>query len=225
MHKIGQSGQFLGKLLRTFLKAGSSLMKKVLKQLAKSLLTPLRVTPAASATDGPPIHQKMFGSGNTTLTVFNEEMNDIMKIVKSLKDSCLMIKGVSETIKDKVKEQNWGFLSMLLGNLGVSLLGNLLTGKGVNMPKILGQGVIRADKLLMSLHPWTNFKIQKYYQNEPEFKGVYSKINLLKIKDGAYIINLDEYESIETHQIAQYVDGNNAICFGSFGVEHYCKWK
>ena len=48
----------------------------------------------------------MFGSGNTTLTVFNEEMNDIMKIVKSLKDSCLMIKGVSETIKDKVKEQN-----------------------------------------------------------------------------------------------------------------------
>ena len=106
MHKIGQSGQFLGKLLRTFLKAGSSLMKKVLKQLAKSLLTPLGVTPAASATDGPLIHQKMFGSGNTTLTVFNEEMNDIMKIVKSLKDSCLMIKGVSETIKDKVNEQN-----------------------------------------------------------------------------------------------------------------------
>ena len=106
MHKIGQSGQFLGKLLRTFLKAGSSLMKKVLKQLAKSLLTPLGVTPAASATDGPPIHQKMFGSGNTTLTVFNEEMNDIMKIVKSLKESCLMTKGVSETIKDKVKEQN-----------------------------------------------------------------------------------------------------------------------
>ena len=51
----------------------------------------------------------------------------------------------------------------------------------------------------MPLHPLTNFEIQKYYQNEPKFNGVYSRNNLSKIKDGAYIINVDEYESIRTH--------------------------
>ena len=54
----------------------------------------------------------------------------------------------------------------------------------------------------MPPHSLTNFEIQKYYQNEPKFNGVYSRNNLSKIKDGAYIINLDEYESIGTHWIA-----------------------
>ena len=69
-------------------------------------------------------------------------------------------------------------------------------------------------------HPLTNFEIQKYYQNEPKFNGVYSRNNLLKIKDGGSVINLDEYESIVIHWIVLYVnDNNNAICFDSFGVE------
>ena len=72
----------------------------------------------------------MFGSGFTTLIIFNEEMKDIIKIVESLKDSGLLIKGVSETIKNEAKEQKGGFPGMLLGILGTSLLGNLLTGEG-----------------------------------------------------------------------------------------------
>ena len=72
----------------------------------------------------------MFGSGVTILIISNEEMNDIMKVIKSLEESGLLIKGVSETIKNETKEQKGGFLSMLLGTLGASLLGNLLTGKG-----------------------------------------------------------------------------------------------
>ena len=72
-------------------------------------------------------------------------------------------------------------------------------------------------------HPLTNFEIQKYYQNEPKFNGAYSRNNLPKIKDGAYVINLDEYESIETHWIALYVNANNIVYFDSFRVEHIPK--
>ena len=73
----------------------------------------------------------------------------------------------------------------------------------------------------MPPHPLTNFEIQMYYQNQPKFNDVYSRNNLPKIKDGVYIINLDEYKSIVTHWIALYVNGNsNVIYFDSFGVEH-----
>ena len=68
-------------------------------------------------------------------------MKDIIRIVKSLEDSGLLLKGVSETIQNEAKEQKGGFLSMLLGTLGASLLGNILTGKGINRA---GEGVIRA---------------------------------------------------------------------------------
>ena len=71
----------------------------------------------------------MFGSGTTALIISNEEMNDIMKIVKSLEEFGLLIKDASETIKNEAKEQKGQFLSMLLDTLG-ALLGNLLTGKG-----------------------------------------------------------------------------------------------
>ena len=65
----------------------------------------------------------------------------------------------------------------------------------------------------------TNFEIQQYYQKKPKFKGVYSRNSLPKIKDGAYIMNLDEYESVGTHWIALYVSGDNVTYFNSFGVE------
>ena len=73
-------------------------------------------------------------------------MNDILKIVKSLEDSGVLLKGVSETIKNKAKEPKGGFLSMLLGTLGASLLGNMLAGKGVIRAGYgsKGQGTIRA---------------------------------------------------------------------------------
>ena len=104
-------------------------MKNVLKPLAKSVLIPSGLTAAASATDTA-IHKTMFGSGNMTLMISNEEMNDTMKIVKSLEESGLLIKAVSEKIKNKAKEQKGGFLIVLLDTLGASLLGNLLAGEG-----------------------------------------------------------------------------------------------
>ena len=70
----------------------------------------------------------------------------------------------------------------------------------------------------MTLHSLTNFVIQKYYQTEPKLNGVYSRNDLLKIKNGAYVINLNEFKSIGTHWIALYVDSNNITCFGIFGV-------
>ena len=76
--------------------------------------------------------------------------------------------------------------------------------------------------ILIPLHSLTNFEIQKYYQNEPRFNGVFSRDNLQKIKDGAYIINLDEYSDIGTHWVALYVQ-NNVTYFDSFGVEHIPK--
>ena len=72
----------------------------------------------------------MFRCRVTTLIISNEQMNSIMKIVKSLEESELLIKGVCETIKNEAKEQKWGFIRMVLGSLGALLLGNLLTSKG-----------------------------------------------------------------------------------------------
>ena len=76
--------------------------------------------------------KKILGSGhNTTLIISNDEMEDILKIVKSLEDFGLLLEGVNETIKTEAKERKQGFLSMLLGTLGGSLLGNMLAGKGI----------------------------------------------------------------------------------------------
>ena len=87
----------------------------------------------------------------TTLIISNDEIEDIIKIVKSLEDSGLLLEGVTETVQNEVKEQKGGFLSMLLGTLGASLLGNLLTSPGVNRAgkgrgiNRAGEGVLRAD--------------------------------------------------------------------------------
>ena len=75
----------------------------------------------------------------------------------------------------------------------------------------------------MLRHPLTSFEIQKYYLNEPKFNDVYSRNNLRKIKDGEYIVNLDEYESIGILQIALYLNADNITHFGNFGVEHIPK--
>ena len=75
--------------------------------------------------------KKILGSGhNKTLIISNDEMKDILKIVKSLEDSGLLLEGVSETIKNEAKEQKGGLLRMLVGALAASLLGNMLAGKG-----------------------------------------------------------------------------------------------
>ena len=142
LQKIGQPGKFLSRLLGPLLKSGLPLIGVVLKPLAKSVLIRLGLTAVASATDTS-IYKKMFGSGVTTLTILNEEMNDIMKIIKSLEESGLLIKGISQKMKNVAKEQDRGFLGMLLGTLGASLLGNLSTGKGTVRA---GKSTIRAGQ-------------------------------------------------------------------------------
>ena len=140
MHKIEQSGVFLGRLSRPLQKTGLPLMKNLLKPLAKSVSIPWGLR--ASATDAA-IQKKIFGSGMTTLLISNEQVNVIMKIVKSLEESGLLIKGFRETIKTEVKGQKVGFLSMLLSTLVASLLVSLLTGKGTIRA---GEGTIRAGQ-------------------------------------------------------------------------------
>ena len=111
---------------------------------------------AAASTADVGIHKKILGSGHncpsssashnkTTLIISNDEINDIIKIVKSLEDSGLLLKGVTETVQNEVKKQKEGFLSMLLGTLGASLLGNLLTGWRINRAE-KGRGINRAGE-------------------------------------------------------------------------------
>ena len=167
------------------------------------------------------IHNKMFGSGFAALIISNKEMKDIMKIFKSLKDSGLLIKVLSETIKNEAKEQKRGFLGMLLCNLGASLLGNLSTGK-VQLEQVK-EKLEQVKIFNASPDPLTNFEIQKYYKNEPKFNGVYSRNNFSKIKYVAYLINLDEYESIGIHSVALYLNDDNVTYFDSFRVKYIPK--
>ena len=155
IQSVGFLGRFLGPLITTWL----PLMKNVIKPLAKSVLIPLGLTAAASAADAR-IHKKILGPGhhpsssashnrfsssashsNTIQIISNDEMKEITRIVNSLEDFGLLLKGVSQRIQNEAKEQKGGFLSMLLGTLGASLLGNILAGKGINRA---GEGVIRA---------------------------------------------------------------------------------
>ena len=165
---------------------------------------PLVLT-AASVADAE-IHKKYLGLVvlQTYLHVWhilitsNEEMSGVIKIVKSLEESGSLIKGVSKTIENEAKEQKGGFLSMLLGKSGHNQ---------------------STTRFLMLPHLLSNLKIQKVYQNEPKFKGVYSRNSLSKIEDGTYVINLDEYKSIAAHWIAFYVNAENVTHVDSFGVE------
>ena len=116
--------------------------KNVLTSLSKSVLVALELIAAASATDAA-IQKNNFGSGMTILVFSNEEVDDIMKIIKSFKEAGLLIKTVSETVENELKEQKGGFLGILAATLGASLLGSMLSGK-----KVIREGdrVIRAHK-------------------------------------------------------------------------------
>ena len=129
--KLIQSGGFLGKLLG---KLACPLMKVALP-LAKNVLAPLGLTGAMSAIDGS-IQKKIHGSG-VKLIIEQEDMNDIMKTIEALENSGILLKGVSKKIENEAQEQRGGFLSMLLGTSGTSLLGNLLSG---------GKGIVRAGE-------------------------------------------------------------------------------
>ena len=127
--KIIQSEGFLGSLLS---KIAGPLMKVAIP-LSKNVLAPLGITGAASAIDSG-IQKKTHGPGrpsSTTLIISNKEMNDIMKIVQAHEDSNILLKGVTKTMKNETQELKGEFLSMLLGTLGDTYLGNILAGKGI----------------------------------------------------------------------------------------------
>ena len=125
---------------------------KVALPLAKNVLAPLSLTAAMSAIDGS-IQKKIHGSG-VKLIIEQEDMNDIMKIIEALENSGILLKGVTKTIENETKEQKGGFLSLLLGTLGASLLGNLLTGgkgimragEGSIMSRAKGEGIVGAGE-------------------------------------------------------------------------------
>ena len=126
-------------------------MKSVLTPLPKSGLMPLGLSAAIDAA----IQKKNHGSETTALIISNEEMKDEAKIAESLEGSGLLIKGLSETIKNEKKEQKGGSLSMLLGTLASSILGNVLPGRGVICA---GEGVKKSrSTFLVPCYPLTNF--------------------------------------------------------------------
>ena len=158
--KLIQSEGFLGKLLS---KLAGSLMKVALP-LAKNVLAPLGLTAAMSAIDGS-IQKKIHGSG-VKLIIEQEDLNDIIKIIEALENSGILLKGVTKTIENETKEQREGFLSMLLGTLGASLLENLLTGEKGMMRA--GDGVVRAG--------------EGSKKQQPKFTVTFSSINKYRNK-------------------------------------------
>ena len=140
--KITQSGGFLGSLLS---KLAGPLMKIAIP-LAKNVLAPLLQLLLRQLMQE--FKKKIHGSGNMTLIISNEEVNDIIKITQALENSNILIKGVTKTIKNERKEQKGEFLSMILGSLGASLFGNLLTGKEIlraGSGNKRGKGIVRAS--------------------------------------------------------------------------------
>ena len=122
LSKMMQSRGFLSRLLGPLVRTGLPLMKSVIQPLAKCFLIPSGLTATAASVADAGIRKKVLGPGhNTTLMISNDEMEGILKIVKSLEDSRLLLEGVGETIKNEAKEQKRGLLSMLLGTLGASL--------------------------------------------------------------------------------------------------------
>ena len=131
--KMAQYGGFLGRLL-------GRLLPKVIPaaiSVGKNVSSPLGLSPAMSGIDGA-IQKSMFGSGITTLRFLNKDLNDLIKVIKVLEDHGVLLKGITKTAQNEVKSQKCGFLSMLLGTLGASLLGDVLS-KG-----LLGKGMYRA---------------------------------------------------------------------------------
>ena len=116
---------------------------KVAMSLAKNVLASLGLTAAMPATDGS-IQKKIHGSG-IKLIIEEEDMQDVIKIIKELENSDILLKGGSKTIENEIKEQRGRFLGMLLGTLGASLLGNLLTGKCIIIAGE-GKGKVRAGE-------------------------------------------------------------------------------
>ena len=168
--KIIMSGGALGSILGTLLPS----LIKVPSPILKIVALPLGLSGGMSGIDGAIQEKKIHGSG-TTVIFSNEQINDMTKIVKALEDSDILLKRVTETLKNYVKKGGaLPILPMILSTLGSSLIGNSLSGRGLfrSGKEYLraGQGIKKA-LILPKPHPLTNFEIQNYYKNEPKFNG------------------------------------------------------
>ena len=233
------SGSGLGSILMRFLPK----LIKPATSILKNVAAPLGLSVAMSGIDGA-IQRKIHGYGSksgTTGKFSNEEINDMVNIVKTLEDSDILMKGSTKTFKNDVRELHskkggaLPLIPMILGTLGASILsgrGMYRAGRGNNKCNC-GKGVkdyLERDKefkkslILPKPHPLTNFEIIDYFKNEPRFNCVYSRDNLPKIiKNGAYVINLDEHTDIGTRWISLYLKINEVTYFDSFGVEYIPK--
>ena len=142
LHKIRQLEGFVGRCLRSLLKTSLPFIDNVVKTLAKNVLMTLRLTAAISAIDAA-FHKKILWSGNTALIISNEEMNDIMKIVKLLEVSDLLTNGISEAIKNEGYKERGISRNAIKDFLSASLMGNILTYKDKSAT---GKGTIRASQ-------------------------------------------------------------------------------
>ena len=153
-----------------------------------------------------------------TLFISNEDMNDIIKMIKSLEDSGVLIDGVTETLKTEIKKREGGFLGALLAPLIASLVQLVIS----SVVKDISGRVVRAagggyinKKILVPLNPLSNIEITEYFNYEPRFHGVFSRNNLSIIKDGTYVMNLDDKKSKGTHRVLSFIDRNIAEYFDS----------
>ena len=153
-------------------------------------------------------------------------MNDI-KIIKSLEDSGVIIDGVTETVKEEIKKKtrrwiSWNFASTF--RCFIFTTSNLFSSKrykwkSSQKSRKINKGQIN-ENFLDLLHPLNNFEITNCFNYELRFNGVFSRNNLLKIKDGPYVINLSDKNSKRTHWVSLFIDKHLAVYFNSFGIEY-----
>ena len=185
--KTIQSGGFLGEFLG---KTAFPLMK-VAVPLPKNVLALLAAMASTSAIDGTIQATSRAGvvraGKRITLVIMNEDMNDVIRILKSLENLGALIVGVSELAKHDIKKQEIEFLGMLLGTLGASTAGREYNDMD-NMDKLF--------------HHLSNIEINMYFNYKTRFISVFSRDNLPRIKEGANVKNLDDRESKGTHWIS-----------------------
>ena len=217
--KIIQSGGSFGSWLGNL---GKKALTNIAIPLARDNLLGLVSNLTSRAIDK--FDRKISGKGAVragkgfTLFISNEDMNYIIKIIKLLEDLGVLIDGVTEKVKHEIKKQKDGFLGALLVPLAASLaqpvISSVITG-------ISGRRVKRAGRgHMVTLHTLNNIEITNYFNDEPRFNGIFSRNKLPGIKDGAYVINLDDKKSKGTHWVSLFIDRNVAIYFNSFGIEY-----
>lgn len=184
------------------------------------------------------------------LCVNSDELKDILQVIAALEHSRALIEGIMETVANKIQKQESGFLLPLLGSMALDFFLNRKTGRGgiktgeggVRAREMVGEGAIYGDlygknrmgvrprilyekrKKLLPLHALTNFEIIEYYSGDDRFNGVYSRDELPgRIKNGAYVINLDDLGAPGTHWVVVYCNGNGVTYFESFAVGHILK--